>query len=452
LGLSLALIGSGAVRAQQAPALTADEQNLLEALASDPMAGVHTYATRLDRSGRLTLVGRVATKAVHDRAIQVAIANGIPVVDGLVIDSSAPILARQRVAAAVPSTTTTRTVVARPAFPSVNAVSYPYAMPLFGPPVDPLYGYEPPLITYPPWWQPLSEYRTRQVVSDALAETELTPLPNADLPPGSVEMTLDGAGYARLRGKVPSEEWRSGLVRKVQAMPEVAGVIDRLEVDPNAPAPQLSAPPPVAPARPTIVPAPPEPGLGPGAQTPEAGPAPPGPPVPFVPTGRSAAAPAPAPAVSGEPSSLTGRVHAAIAADPDAQIERLAVSTQPGGVRLEGRAGDVRHAIAAVQRAMDVVGSSGLRVEDRIEVAGPAAGRPNPLADLPADVVEPYLASHLARNLGASVAIERLEANGPRLRIVASAPDEAAVRRAEASLRSMPLLRGLVLDPLIHER
>jgi osmotically-inducible protein OsmY len=365
------------------------------------------------------------------------------VVDGLVIDSAAPLLVRQ----ASTVTASTRTV-ARPAFPSVNAVNYPYPMPLFGPPVDPLFGYEPPLITYPPWWQPLSESRTRQVIDDALAETELTPLPNADLAPGSIELTLDRAGYARLRGKVPSDAMREGLVARVRQQPGVVGVIDRLEVDPNAPPPQLgSALPPPRSADPrTTVPPPPAPGLGVAPEPTPPAANPPGPPVPFVPTSPRAAANPP----QADLTSLASRVRAAIEADPQAStVADLTVTTQPGGVRLTGRAADARGAIAAVQQAQTALGT-GQSVDDRIEVAGPPAGQPNPLAQLSTDLVEPYLATHLGRNLGPSIRLERLEASGSHLQILALAPDEPAARRAGAAIRSMPLLRGLDLEISIH--
>ena len=218
---------AGQARPQAVVAAAADPKVvLIETLGARALTSPFFFEVREDR-GRLFLEGRVGSRLVHDAAIQTAFGLGIQVVDNLIIDTAAP----RRVA------TVTTAVSASPltGFPSASASTlYPYPAPLFGPPIDPFWGYE------------AAVDQLSAVVASALGAADAGgdrrcaggrrsrgagTVAEQEVPQGSVAMSLDPLGYARLTGKVPSEEARAGILAKVAQMQGVVGVVDRMVVD-----------------------------------------------------------------------------------------------------------------------------------------------------------------------------------------------------------------------------
>jgi hypothetical protein len=154
-----------------AKVVTQAEARLLQALAADPRTAPFLYATTV-RDGRVVLSGRVGSSAYYAAAVEVAVNSGVPFTDRLVIDTAE--LAR----------------VPRPAPPAMVAMPYPF--PLFAGPLDPFLGMEPPLITYPPWWNAMSARRlaeNAQVEATAPAAVPAAqPAPNPEPAPNPAPM------------------------------------------------------------------------------------------------------------------------------------------------------------------------------------------------------------------------------------------------------------------------
>src|SRR5262249_13275257 len=145
--------GAGSARATgQSPARATDQSpalstapggpasQLLQALTANPLTAPYRFAVTV-RDGRYVLSGRVGTKQVHDAAIQTAGALGIAVRDAGVIDTAeAHRAAAPRAAGLAPGATT-----GTPAY-------YVSPQPLMGRLDEPFFGFEPPLVSYPPWW------------------------------------------------------------------------------------------------------------------------------------------------------------------------------------------------------------------------------------------------------------------------------------------------------------
>lgn len=435
-------------QAAQAPpqAVAADPKVvLIEALGREALTAPFFFEVRQDR-GRLFLEGRVGSRLVHDAAIQTAFGLGIQVVDNLIIDTAAP----RRVA------TVTTAVPASPltGFPSASASTlYPYPAPLFGPPIDPFWGYEAPLITYPPWWQALSAQRTREVIGDALAAgvpvaQAVAPAAELEVPQGNVAMSLDPMGYARLTGKVPSAEARAGIVAKVTQMQGVVGVIDRLVVDQAAGGPVAGVSP-EAPA--AAIPPPPAPGRidGGPAGNPAVDPtAPPPPrPVPFDQQVKPAAVQPtqagmrPPGLASASAPALAEQVRTAIESQPALVGSGVGVTAAGDTVTLSGEVPGAYEAMRAFLAAQATPGVG--RVIDVMRFTPPQAGRVNPLIERgEASEVAHYLEAQIARQCGRGLSDARVEVNGSTLRVAGQVGTEAERQRVEAILRSMPILRG----------
>src|SRR5262249_26125424 len=155
--------------------------------------------------------GRVGTKQVHDAAIQTAIALGIAVRDDLIIDTAeAHRAAAVRAAGLAPGATT-----GTPAY-------YVYPQPLMGRFDEPFFGFEPPLVSYPPWWgavapreqpsvavtqpQPAAAPASgsQQSSGSAPANTQAPAVSAPAALPPTIEMAIDPQGVAVLTGTVPT--------------------------------------------------------------------------------------------------------------------------------------------------------------------------------------------------------------------------------------------------------
>src|SRR5207253_4417464 len=100
------------------------------------------------------------------------------------------------------------------------APPYLYPPPLFGRYDDPFYGFEPPVISYPPWWGAITTQRLDPALAAEPAPVLEAPAtatspPSESLPAGTVEMTIDPRGVAVLRGTVSSLAERVAIGQQI---------------------------------------------------------------------------------------------------------------------------------------------------------------------------------------------------------------------------------------------
>jgi osmotically-inducible protein OsmY len=410
LGLSL----GGAVPGVQAQVASGSSAEALRrALAADPVTAPYEFSTRQDR-GRVVLSGRVGTKTVYDRAVRIAIATGIPFTERLVIDT-AEVTRELGTASSMP---------AARAVPLTNGPPYVYPQPLFGYYDDPFFGFEPPLLSFPPWWQPRTDGAT-------VAAPPGRPAPGQA--EQTVELTVDPLGFGILRGTVATEAERDGIGAKASKLPGVRGIINQIQVAGESEAPA---------ARPPL-PGEIEAGPAPAPPEPELDDQPPPPPRPYDPK-----LDAPGAAV---PGGLAARVNAAIAAVPGSDGTDVKAEAAGSTITLTGRAGTAREALHAFRAAQQTTGVA--RIIDRIKFPLPTSAATNTLLDgVAAEDLGPYLTYHLGRQLGDGAEVSRVEVQGRALEVSILVGRLADRARVEAILRSSPLLRGFQVRPDVRVR
>lgn len=430
LTMTLALAGltPGALAQTTAAAPVRPETAFFQALQANPItAPFRVQLTAV--GGHYVLTGRVGSKQAHDAVVRTAIALGIVARDDLVIDTTEAYRA-----AAEGRWNGTNVPLAAP------LPSYVYPPLLMGRVDDPFYGMEPPLVSYPPWWRGVAAREPLNLAAiDAATDPNANPGAggNVAVPSGSVLLTLDQRGVALLRGTVPTEAQKIEIGQKVAGTPGVNQVVNELQVDPNArsiagtetppPLPHPSSRP-AEPARPAeAIPPPPRP------EPPPADPAEP-----------------PRPVVRGAPGagdgSLASRVSQSLARRPALASLPLTVASRDGEVTLTGGVPSAYEAMLAFRAAEQTPGVRS--VVDQLSFSPPDVDRPNPLKEKarPDDLV-PYVTAHLRRQLGDLAHVDRVELHADTIEIrgtVARADDTA---RVEAALRSIPILRGVRLDP-----
>jgi hypothetical protein len=186
-----------------------------------------------------------------------------------------------------------------------------------------------------------------------------------------------------------------------------------------------------------------------GTPRPAAGASAPPPPDPHPPD-REEPAPAPAAIVpdgegGGPASPAADRILKALARRPDLARLPIKVAVRDGVATLEGK---VPGAFEAMLAYRAVEQTPGIRaVDDRLEFSVPDDAHKNPLLKKgrPEDV-EPYLAAQIRRQVGDRAHIDRVRLNGDRLDVRGSLDDPDARAQVEATLRSMPILRGFQVD------
>jgi BON domain len=414
---------------------------LLQALAADPVTAPYHFSTEWV-GGRVVLRGRVGTKQVHDEAVQIAIASGVPFTDSLIIDTA------EAHRAAVQGAYPISPILTGPAYGGYGPLappsySYVYPPPLFGRYDDPFFGLEPPLLSYPPWWGPLSAHRLSEYGTDsspdpvagAMPTPSSGPLSPSGLP-GSVEMTIDPLGVATLRGSVATEADRIAVGQRLAQVPGVTEVINLLDVrGDRVPAPSSTPVPAgvrgddVPPPPPTPVPAG-EARPAEGAQSPA---------LPPRPEDDNNAAPA-------DDLGLNHRLEQALARRPDLADAGVRVTARGGVVTLSGRVPTVYEAMLAYRAVQQTPGVH--TIIDRLEFEVPDGQRRNPLLQKgrPEDV-EPYLEAQVRRQVGDQAHIDRVRLHGDTVEIRGTLDRSEDRPRIEAILRSIPVLRGFRLDP-----
>lgn len=381
---------------------------LLKALQANPVTA--PYRFMIAGGGRQwVLSGRVGTKQAHDVAIRTAIAMGIPVRDDLTIDTTQAIRAAMQ------------------AGPMATPASYVYPPPLFGRLDDPFFGFEPPLVTYPPFAGQVAAREPLRTSALAALDT------GGPIPADSIRLTLDPRGVATLEGRVPTLADRVAVGQKVAAVPGVSEVVNLLEVGNVAPADNANVntgdvpPPPPQPAGQPVAPRVAPPAAPRDAQA-EAG----------IPAG--------APVIVGS-DPVAKKVSDAISRRPAlTNATQTRISSSDGIVTISGQAPSAYEAMLVFRAAQQTPGVR--EVVDKIEFPVPDVDQPNPLRTRgrPEDV-EPYLLAQIRRQLGDVAHVDQVRVHGDSLEVSGTVAANNDTPRVEATLRSIPLLRGYRLVP-----
>jgi hypothetical protein len=265
----VALALAGAARGEQPPTPDVALRQLLQA---NPITAPYNVMTSF-KNGQVVLSGAVGTKQIHDIAIRLAIASGYPIRDDLVINTALA----HRVAAAQAQAQLQAQAAAPGAGGGTMAPSlgygignlpYVYPPPLFGRIDDPFFGFEPPILSYPPWWRAVVQRETGGGLAGAGAGANgglaagntatVDPAQPVQIPlgpnpsDGVIEMTIDPRGCAVLRGMVPSLTDKIAIGQKIAQTPGVTEVLNLLQIGvkssgdipPTPPQPGLVPPPP----------------------------------------------------------------------------------------------------------------------------------------------------------------------------------------------------------------
>ena len=376
---------------------------MIQALQANPLTGPYRFTVRPGGS-QYVLSGRVGSKLAHDAAIRTMIALGYPVRDDLTIDTRE---AYRAAAQAVPSSFST---------------PYVYPPPIMGRLDDPFYGFEPPLVSYPPF--ALSVAAREPINLNALANAD----PSNGMAPGTIQMDIGPRGVATLRGRVPTAADRVGVGEKAATVAGVTQVVNLIDV--MGPAPTVGVgdrdvpPPPPTPARLPL-------------------PRPPAAARPDAPPDRPAPERAPV-AADGDP--LARRVAAVIARRPAlTNVAQIRTASRDGVVTLTGQAPSAYEAMIAFRAAQQTPGVRD--VIDKLEYPLPDTDQPNPLRTKGrAEDAEPYLLSQVRRQVGDLAHVDQLRLRGDSLDVSGTVSQAADLPRVEATLRSIPLLRGFRLE------
>ena len=409
----------------------------LQALRSNPVTAPYLISAAM-RDGKLVLSGKVGTHQIHDIVVRTVIETGYPIRDDLTIDTAEA----HRVAASPPPATGPAGSAGLRTAPSLGAspsgLPYVYPPPLFGRLDDPFFGFEPPLVSYAPWYRAVTARAPINLSALAgagpLAGTFPIPLGSSPAD-GSIELTLDQRGQAVLRGVVPTLADRVAIGQKVAQVPGVTQVLNLLGVGVGA-GPGVGAVP-VDMDRP---PPPPQPAAGPALKTPP-------PPRPAPPPEVAEGAPRGPIPVDGD--DLTQLAIQAIQRRPGLDNLPLKVSTSDGIATISGQVPSVYEAMLAFRAVQQTPGVR--EVIDRLEFVVPDGERKNPLIDKgrPEDV-EPYLVAQVRRQAGALAHIDQVRLRGNTVEVRGSLAREADRPRFEAILRSMPVLRGFRVEPVFN--
>ena len=256
-------------------------------------------------------------------------------------------------------------------------------------------------------------------------ETDIGPIPD-----GTIDMAIDGAGVATLRGGVPTSAERISIAQQVAKTPGVVQVVNLLTIKPALSrfnAIETTPPPPVAV----------EPAVIPSNRSPV---------VTSIPTSPGSATGLPRtnlPAI--DPTSdagLTDRASKGLT-DRAATIgSTVRVKVRDGVAQLSGKVASVFEAMLAYRSVEQTPGIKS--VEDRLEFPVPdGSNGSNPLIEKGRpDDVEPYLQAQIKRQVGDVAHIDRVRVQADALDVRGTLARSEDRDRFDAVLRSMPILRG----------
>jgi hypothetical protein len=415
------------------------------------------------RNGTIILTGRVGTSVIHDMAVRTVIDLGYPVRDDLVTDTAEAHRVALAQAAARPwSSPAGGTLVGSTPY-------FVYPPPLFGRVDDPFFGFEPPLVSFPPWATSGNpDSRLRQTVMPRGGRAGAPGLGATGFPDGSgtaqqqeasaeqapikgnLQLTVDVAGQVHLSGVVASELDKQIIEDEARNTPGVSQVFSDLKVASRQTS-ETPPPPPqpvlrsdtherANPPRSDLIPQPPAPALAPAS----------------VPEPRSALAPRNEPepgkaltpelAMARDGQKLTRRVAELLGRR--GPLSGLPISLQSRG-DVVTLAGKVPSAYEAMLAYRTVEQTPGVReITDQLQFQLPDENHPNPLRQKgrPEDL-EPYLTSQIRRHIGELAHVDRVRVRGDILVIQGTRPTGEDPNRLHAILRSMPLLRDFRLEP-----
>ncbi len=464
-----ALIQVPAARGQQGyppgyrvlPAARSDQPDaiVLSAIRANPLTAPYPI-TAAWRNGTVVLAGRVGTSVIHDMVVRTVIDLGYPVRDDLVIDTAEAHRVALAQAAGGPWSSPAAGLLVG------SAPYFVYPPPLFARLDDPFFGFEPPLVSFPPW--ATSSNPDSRVRQPGLAQGTVpgapgpgaTGFPEASgtaqrqpVPPeqasikGNLQLTVDVAGQVHLSGVVASELDKQIIEDEARNTPGVSQVFSELRVATQTQQTSETPPPP------------PEPVLRPDVQD---RPNPPHSEViaqPLRPEPKAALAPRPDAeprktvtpdlAMARDGQRLTRRVADSLARR--APLAGLPISVQSRGdvVTLAGKVPSAYEAMLAYRAVEQTPGVR--EIADQLQFQVPDENHPNPLRQKgrPEDL-EPYLTSQIRRHVGELAHVDRVRVRGDILEIQGTLPDGEDPNRLQAILRSMPLLRDFRLEPVFH--
>ena len=175
----------------------------MAAVRSHPLTAPYPITVTAQK-GKVILAGRVGTKQVHDTAVRLVIATGVPFRDDLVIDTAGPPRRPDRRGGGLWAATARRGLASSP---------YIYPPPLFGRLDDPFFGCVPPLVSFPPWWSRGIRRARRWHRRSGTCRSR--PLPGPPRPGGGRPISTRSRGRSKsmsnvgsgvLRGTVASED------------------------------------------------------------------------------------------------------------------------------------------------------------------------------------------------------------------------------------------------------
>ncbi|MDR3633779.1 MAG: BON domain-containing protein [Isosphaeraceae bacterium] len=407
---------------------------VMQALQSSPVTAPYRISANW-RDGKLVLAGRVGTKQIHDAAVRTALAYTSAVRDDLVIDTAEAHRAAAQTAAgpAYPvAGSAARAIPSLGTMPyALGSLPYVYPQPLFGRLDDPFFGFEPPLVSYPPWWGAVAAREAMNLPAPggamapnaAPAPAAAGPATSVPLGPspgdGTVEMTIDSRGVATLRGTVNNLAERIAVGQQIAQTPGVSEVINLLQVRNSGAGPKgVSATPPP----------PPQPAFIPAVKP------------------RAAIAADARPAVAVDAGNLTPRLTDAFTRRPALVNLPIQVSVHDGIANLSGQVPTVYEAMLAFRAVQQTPGVD--QVIDRLQFTVPNDETKNPLLSKgrPEDV-EPYLMAQLRRQLGDLAHVDQVRVRADTLEVRGTLAQADDRPRLDAILRSMAILRGFRLVP-----
>ncbi len=384
-----------------------DAQAVVDALRANPATAPYEIQVTPSK-GAIVLSGKVGTKQIHDVVIQTVVNLGFVPHDDLVIDTAEAQRVAFRQSYYGPQAGLASSVGAAPYFA--------YPPPLFGRLDDPFWGFEPPLLSFPPGYTrpapqvaaaPRPNVRARQAGDDSVK--------------GRVRLIIDAAGQVFLTGDVATEKDRREIEQEVQAALGGAEISSQLQVVERAETPP-----------------PPEPMIGSPIEAKDKDKKPADAPAPNPDPTRSVTA--------RDGNTVTERVVRALERRAALKASPITVGSSDGVVTISGK---VPSAFEAMLAYRAVEQSPGVRdVIDKLEFQMPDENHPNPLKDKArADDLEPYLTYQIRRHVGDDAHVDRVRIHGDVVEVHGAIPAGEDPTRIVATLRSIPLLREFRIEP-----